>query len=95
MKIQLVFLGSFQYDFGVGELEYVIQEGTIIRILFRQLAEKKQFQRLKEFFTEKYEAPRSVIIFVNDQDISVLEGMTTILKKEDKITLIPVIHGGG
>jgi molybdopterin converting factor small subunit len=94
MKIQLVFLGSFQYDFGVLELEYSIKEGTIIRTLFKQLAEKKQFQRLKEFFTDNYEAPRSVIIFINDQDISVLEGMSTILKKEDKVTLIPVIHGG-
>ena len=94
MEIQLVFLGSFQYDFGVLELEYFVEEGTNIQTLFRQLAEKEQFQGLKEFFTQNYESPRSIIIFINDQDISVREGMATILKKEDKVTLIPVIHGG-
>ena len=94
MKIQLVFLGSFQYDFGVLELEYSVEEGTNIRSLFRQLAKKEQYQGLKEFFTQDYESPRSIIIFINDQDISVREGMATILKKEDKVTLIPVIHGG-
>ncbi|MHA2175031.1 MAG: MoaD/ThiS family protein [Candidatus Hodarchaeales archaeon] len=94
MNIQLVFLGSFQYDFGVMEQDYKIKKGTNIQNLCRHLAGETQFRGLKTFFTENYESPRSVIIFINDQDISVLEGMASILKEKDKVTFIPVIHGG-
>ncbi len=94
MIIQLVFLGSFQYDFGVLEQDYKIKEGTNLQTLFQCLGREKQFTGLSNFFTDNFESPRSVIVFVNNQEISVLEGMSTTLKEGDKVTLIPVIHGG-
>ncbi|MHA1947488.1 MAG: hypothetical protein ACW97W_15390 [Candidatus Hodarchaeales archaeon] len=35
-----------------------------------------------------------MIIFINDQEISVLQGMSSPLKQDDKVTFVPVIHGG-
>lgn len=34
------------------------------------------------------------VFLVNEIDISVLNGLSTIIKDEDKITVLPLIHGG-
>jgi molybdopterin converting factor small subunit len=36
----------------------------------------------------------TVLILVNDREISVLNGLDTILTNEDEIVFIPVAHGG-
>ncbi|MHA1976056.1 MAG: MoaD/ThiS family protein [Candidatus Hodarchaeales archaeon] len=94
MEILLVFLGSLQYDLGHMELTYNFEEGTSVKSAVQQLSENSKYKNLSEFFTASYESTRSVIVFINDQDISVLEGMDSPLKQGDKLTFIPVIHGG-
>ena len=36
----------------------------------------------------------NMLIFVNGQEISVLDGLTTIIKKEDELVFVPITHGG-
>ena len=36
----------------------------------------------------------NALILVNGRDISVLNGMNTILKDGDELTIVPVVHGG-
>ena len=94
MKLRLVFLGSLQYDFGQADLLDSFKEGSTIKSVVKELVNRKQFEGLKNMFTSSLDGTRGLIIFVNDQDISILEGMSTSLKNDDKITFIPVIHGG-
>ncbi len=94
MEILLVFLGSLQYDLGHAELTYNFKEGASIKSVVRELSESSEFRGLKNFFTESYESLRSVIVFLNEKDISVLDGMNTSIQQGDKLTFIPVIHGG-
>jgi molybdopterin converting factor small subunit len=59
-----------------------------------ELTKNPQFAELRTFFTEALEIKRSLLIFLNDQEISVLDGMKTRVKAKDTISFIPVIHGG-
>lgn len=36
----------------------------------------------------------NVIVLVNDKDISVLQGLETLIRSNDAVTLVPVSHGG-
>ncbi len=94
MIIQIVFLGSLQYDFGQMEATFSLKEGSTIRSVVKELVEKEEFKELQGFFTESFESTRSVLVFINDQDITVLGGMDSPLQEGDKLTFIPVIHGG-
>jgi molybdopterin converting factor small subunit len=94
MKIHLVFLGSLQYDFGQMNLTDTFNEGSTIITIVKELIKKPNFESLKNFFTPTFDSTRALIIFINDQDISVLQGMSSSLKPDDKITFVPVIHGG-
>lgn len=43
---------------------------------------------------ESGELRRFVNVFVNDQDVRVLQGLDTELKDDDEISIIPAIAGG-
>ena len=94
MKLHLVFLGSLQYDFGQMNIIESFDEGSTIKSVVNSLILKPKFENLKNLFTPTLDSTRALIIFINDQDISVLKGMSSPLKQDDKITFVPVIHGG-
>jgi len=94
MKIHLVFLGSLQYDFGQMNLTESFEVGSTIKCVVKVLIKNPKFVNLKDLFTPSFDSTRAVIIFINDQEISVLRGMASPLKEDDKITFVPVIHGG-
>jgi len=94
MKLHLAFLGSLQYDFKQMNLTESFDEGSTIKSIVKELIKNPKFESLKSLFTPTFDSTRTVIIFINDQDISVLQGMLSLLKQDDKITFVPVIHGG-
>lgn len=94
MKIYLKFLGSLQYDLKQQELSFKISSRKSVKEIVLELVQNPQFKELKSFFSGSYDVKRSLIVFINDQEISVLDGMSTKVKAEDTITFIPVIHGG-
>jgi len=94
MKLHLAFLGSLQYDFKQMNLTESFDEGSTIKSIVKELIKNPKFKSLKSLFTPTFDSTRTVIIFINDQDISVLQGMLSPLKQDDKITFVPVIHGG-
>jgi molybdopterin converting factor small subunit len=94
MNLNLVFLGSLQYDFGKMNLTESFDEGSTVKSVVKQLIKKPEFEGLKNLFTPSFDTTRAVIIFINDQEISVLKGMSSPLKQDDKVTFVPVIHGG-
>ena len=89
-----MFLGSLQYDLGQMEMTFNLKKGSTIKSIVKELIEKEEFRDLQHFFTESYESTRSVLIFINDQDITVLGGMDSSLQEGDKVIFIPVVHGG-
>jgi molybdopterin converting factor small subunit len=94
MNVRLQFLGSLQYDLKKQSLSYEISSEISIREIVAELVKDPKFKELKSFFSESLETKRSLIVFINQQEISVLDGMDTKVKSEDTIAFIPVIHGG-
>ncbi len=94
MEILFVFLGSLQYDLGHMELSQKFEEGISVKAAVQELSKISEFKDINKYFTDSYESTRSIIIFLNEQDISVLKGMDSTLQQGDKLTFIPVIHGG-
>lgn len=94
MIIRLKFLGSLQYDLKQQYLSYQISQEKSVRDIVSELTRNPQFKELKSFFSNSLDVKRSLLIFINEQEISVLDGMKTKVKAEDTIAFIPVIHGG-
>ncbi|MFW9904722.1 MAG: MoaD/ThiS family protein [Candidatus Thorarchaeota archaeon] len=94
MIIRLQFLGSLQYDLKQQSLSYEISSEISLRNIVSELVKDPKFKELKSYFSESLETKRSLLVFVNQQEISVLDGMDTKVKGEDTIAFIPVIHGG-
>ena len=96
MKIRLKFLGTLQYDLNQDETEWQLTlKSTTIKGIISELIQDSRYKELKTFFHKSLEVKRSLLIFLNDQEISTLQGVETKLKDGDKLTFIPVIHGGG
>ena len=94
MTIRIKFLGSLQYDLKQSTYSFQAKNETTILEIVSELTKNPQFAELRTFFTEALETKRSILIFHNDQEISVLDGMKTRVKAKDTISFIPVIHGG-
>ena len=94
MKIQLKFLGSLKYDINKERVDIEISPGMSIRDIIQKLLLIPSYKELNSFFSESLELKRSLLLFVNEQEISALSGMATKLKEEDVLSFIPVIHGG-
>lgn len=94
MNVRLQFLGSLQYDIKQQPFSYEISSEISIREIVSELVKDPKFKELKSFFSESLEKRRSLLVFINQQEISVLDGMDTKVKGEDTIAFIPVIHGG-
>jgi len=94
MKIQLKFLGSLKYDINKERVEIEISSEMTIHDIVQKLLSTPSYEELNSFFSESLELKRSLLLFVNEQEISALSGMSTKLKDKDVLSFIPVIHGG-
>jgi molybdopterin converting factor small subunit len=94
MKIQLKFLGSLQYDLNKKNFAWKISSEKSIYEIVTELLRDPLFKELKIFFSDSLEVKRSLLILINEQEISALEGMATKVKANDTLVFIPVIHGG-
>ena len=95
MKIHLKFLGSLQYDLNLQNFDYLISnKGSTLKNLLTELLSEQKFKLLNQYFSENLELKRSLLIFINEQEISALNGLNTPLQSNNIISFIPVIHGG-
>jgi sulfur carrier protein ThiS len=75
-------------------LEKEVQDGTAVKDLFAELAEKYQSIGEKVFNKEKKLFNPNVIVMFNDQVISLKELHERILKEGDKLKVMPIYVGG-
>lgn len=93
-KIQIKFLGSLRHDLNRPSLFWPVETKTSVRSIVNALTQDPQYQELRIFFSETIDVKRSLLIFLNDQEISALSGMDTLVEEDDTLAFIPVIHGG-
>ena len=75
-----------------GEAEVAVDGGTVGEVL-RALAERHPPTRA-QLFSEDGELNRYVNVYLNDEDVRVLEGLDTAVSDSDTVVILPAMAGG-
>ena len=94
MTITVKFIGALRRISGVNELALDSKKNTSVKELMNEITERMSALK-QSLIDQQLEDPRpNTLILVNGREISVLNGLETILKNGDEIVLVPVVHGG-
>ncbi|MEM2105182.1 MAG: MoaD/ThiS family protein [Candidatus Bathyarchaeia archaeon] len=94
MVVTFKFVGAFRSLAGKEKQTLRIGEAVLLREALRKIMEKEKLLK-KALIDPELEDPRpNALILVNGKEISVLNGLDTVLTDGDEVVLIPVIHGG-
>lgn len=94
MSITVRFVGAFRGMSGVDKLHFSF-EGTItLEETIKKVVHK--LPKLERILIDpELKDPRpNTLILVNGKEISVLNGLDTILENGDEVVFVPVVHGG-
>jgi molybdopterin converting factor small subunit len=94
-KIKIKFLGVFEKAYGSGEIKLKAERNEkLIDLIYRLAESSPELGRL--LIDPELKNPRpNAIILVNGKELSVLKkGLETLVKNNDEVVFIPVIHGG-
>jgi sulfur-carrier protein len=75
-----------------GEAELALDGPTVGEVL-RVLAERYPATR-EQLFSEDGELNRYVNVYLNDEDVRVLDGLDTTASADDTIVILPAMAGG-
>jgi molybdopterin converting factor small subunit len=94
MKITARFIGAFKGITNKDKLEIKFEETVFLREVINRIVE--DLPKLEQaLIGPELEDPRSnALILINGKEISVLNGLETIVKDEDEVVFVPVLHGG-
>jgi sulfur-carrier protein len=76
-----------------GEAEVSVDGGTVGEAL-RELAERYP-QTKEQLFSPEGDLNRYVNVYLNDEDVRVLEGLDTGASNADTVVILPAMAGGG
>ena len=77
----------------VGGAKEVEAEGRTVGEVLRSLAERHPATR-SQLFSEDGELNRYVNVYLNDEDVRVLEGLDTSVSDADTVVILPAMAGG-
>jgi len=94
MVITLRFIGAFRSVSGKSRLTIKFKDVVPLREVVKKIVE--ELPKLKRALIDpELEDPRpNTLILVNGKEISVLNGLETMLKDGDEVVFVPVMHGG-
>jgi len=94
MRITVEFVGSLRQASVARTLVRECVEGALLEDLVGGLI--TEIPALERSLVDKQleELKPKALILVNGREISVLRGLSTVLKDGDKVVFVPVIHGG-
>ncbi len=92
MKISVEFRGPIAREIEGGLVEVEIEEGTTLRDAFLKILQQNSY--LQRIWREPIEIDRDSMILCNEVDIGVTGGLATVLRENDYLTILPLVHGG-
>jgi sulfur-carrier protein len=87
VKIPPVLRGS------VGGAKEIDASGSSVGEVLRSLAAQHPATE-SQLFSEEGQLNRYVNVYLNDEDVRVLEGLDTAVKPEDTLVILPAMAGG-
>jgi len=92
IQLRVRLLGSLKVYAGKEELEIEVSEGAKLREVLALLVKREP--SLSRAIEEDGRVRPGYLVFINDADYMVFEGLETPLKNSDVVTILPVSHGG-
>lgn len=92
VKVELV--GTLQRRLDKKRVSITLDEPTTILTLAQRLGIITPSNSISPMDREAINSSPSVLILVNGKEISVLNGLNTILEDGASVTFLPVSHGG-
>lgn len=94
MNVTIRFFGVFRNITGKHKLAIELNDAVLLKEVIKEIAE--QMPRLKRALIDPdLEDPRpNTLIMVDGKEISVLNGLETMLEDGDEVVFIPVLHAG-
>ena len=87
--ITVKFVGSLRSLAGKGELAMELGKMASLMEVMKRMAEESP--KLKPALAN---SKAGMLILVNGKEVSILNGLETMLKDGDQLVFVPVIHGG-
>jgi molybdopterin converting factor small subunit len=92
--VTIELIGTLRYYVGKAKLQVPITDCLNVIALFRELEEKHEIPRGLLIEDGNSGIKRNLLVLINGREIGVLDGVATLLKSGDRLTLLPVSHGG-
>lgn len=94
ISVAVRFVGSLRNLAGKSKITLKFEKNTALREVVKRITEK--FPEMgKTIIDPELGDPRpNTLIIVNGKEISVLNGLETLLTNGDEVVFIPVSHGG-
>jgi molybdopterin converting factor small subunit len=94
LTVHIKFIGSFRNVSGRNKLSLRLERS----VPFKDVMEKvlKELPELEKLLGsgECEVSRRSVLVLVNGRELSVLQGLKTMIKIGDELVFVPIVHGG-
>lgn len=94
MIVNVKFIGSFRSISGKDRLDLRFEGSVPLRKVIRKMV--GELPKLEEAFIDREldEPKTSMLILVDGKEISVLNGLDTVVRDGDEVVFVPVLHGG-
>ncbi|MGB9777900.1 MAG: MoaD/ThiS family protein [Candidatus Bathyarchaeales archaeon] len=94
MAVNVNLIGAFRTISGRNKIVIKIEGTMSLKEVVKKTVEKVP-ALTRALIDPELEDPRpNALILVNGKEISVLNGLETLVKDGDEIVLVPIIHGG-
>ena len=94
MAVTIELIGALRHAANTNQLALNIKNNTTIKELINEVTEKIPALAHSLIDQQPENPTLNVLVLVNNKEISVLNGLQTTLQNNDKVVLVPVVHGG-
>ena len=94
INVKIRVIGVFKELFGNKLLTIELKENATVKNLVQKLADSFTNKSKRLIDSEVNDLLSNALILVNGKEISVLNGLETIVSDSDEVVFLPVSHGG-
>lgn len=94
MFVSVRFVGSLRNAAGKNKINVEFEKPAKLKEIVDKIVEKKPKLRRALIDVELGDPRVNALVLVNDKDVSVLDGLETVVKDGDEVVFVPVLHGG-